>query len=194
MAKNFNCLTNFNLQLHAHTGSSLADYYSLKLEAIRSSETSVYTIFTRRHIPEDGILQNLKSYNFNENFPQRIKKNLSSGLGSDSGPETETEGKTERRNWAPHKVLFWRSLYNDWLRAGLPRGPSSSPGVGKNFLFSKSSRLTLGYIQPPIQWVLVALSPGVKRPRREANHSPSASAEVKKTWIYTSTPSYVFMA
>jgi hypothetical protein len=37
------------------------------MEAIRSSETSVYAISTRRHIPEDGILhihrrENLKSY------------------------------------------------------------------------------------------------------------------------------------
>jgi hypothetical protein len=29
---------------------------------------------------------------------------------------------------------------------------------------------------------------GVKRPGREAGHSPPASAEVKKMWIYTSTP------
>jgi hypothetical protein len=38
-----------------------------------------------------------------------------------------------------------------------------------------------------------ALSPGVKRPGREADHSPPTSAEVNKTWIYTSTPPYVFM-
>jgi hypothetical protein len=36
--------------------------------------------------------------------------------------------------------------------------------------------------------------PGVKRPRREADHSPPTSAGVKNTWIYTSTPPYVFMA
>jgi hypothetical protein len=36
-------------------------------------------------------------------------------------------------------------------------------------------------------------SPGVKRQGREANHSPPTSAEVKKMWIYTSTPPYVFM-
>jgi hypothetical protein len=33
-----------------------------------------------------------------------------------------------------------------------------------------------------------ALSPGVKRPGREADQSPPASVEVKKMWIYTSTP------
>jgi hypothetical protein len=36
--------------------------------------------------------------------------------------------------------------------------------------------------------------PGVKRPGREADHSPPTSAEVNKMWIYTSTPPYVFMA
>jgi hypothetical protein len=40
----------------------------------------------------------------------------------------------------------------------------------------------------------LALSPGVKRQVREANHSPPTSAEAKKTWIYTSTPPYVFIA
>jgi hypothetical protein len=39
-----------------------------------------------------------------------------------------------------------------------------------------------------------ALSPGVKRQGREADHSPSTSAEIKKTWIYTSTPPYAFTA
>jgi hypothetical protein len=62
------------------------------------------------------------------------------------------------------------------LRAGLPRGQSPSPGKVKNFLFSMSSR------------------PGVKLPGREADHSPPASAEAKKMWIYTSAPPYAFMA
>jgi hypothetical protein len=39
-----------------------------------------------------------------------------------------------------------------------------------------------------------ALSPGVKRAGREADHSPPTSAEFKKMWIYTSTPPYAFMA
>jgi hypothetical protein len=51
-----------------------------------------------------------------------------------------------------------------------------------------------GSTQPPIQWVPGALSPGVKRPGREADQSPPASAEVKKMWIYSSTSPYAFMA
>jgi hypothetical protein len=35
---------------------------------------------------------------------------------------------------------------------------------------------------------------GVKRPGREADHSPQPSAEVKNAWSYISTPEYVFMA
>jgi hypothetical protein len=46
---------------------------------------------------------------------------------------------------------------------------------------------------PPIQWVPGALSLGVKRPG-EPDHSPSTSVEVKKTWIYTSTLPYAFIA
>jgi hypothetical protein len=47
---------------------------------------------------------------------------------------------------------------------------------------------------PPIQWVPKALSLGVKRPGREADHSLPSSAEVQNAWRYTSTPQYVFMA
>jgi hypothetical protein len=41
---------------------------------------------------------------------------------------------------------------------------------------------------PCIQSVPGALSVGVKRPGREANHSPPSSSEVKNEWSYTSTP------
>jgi hypothetical protein len=74
------------------------------------------------------------------------------------------------------------------LRAGRERGQNSRLGRVKNFNLSKSST------QPPIQWVPGALSQVVKRRRRETDQSPSTSVEVKKTWVYTSTPSYVVMA
>jgi hypothetical protein len=56
-----------------------------------------------------------------------------------------------------------------------------------------ASRPTLGPAQHHIQWVLGALSPGVKRLWHEADHSPPSSAKVKKRWSYTSTLPYVFM-
>jgi hypothetical protein len=43
------------------------------------------------------------------------------------------------------------------------------------------------------EWVPGALSLGVKRPGREADHSPSSSAEAKNAWNFTPTPQYVFM-
>jgi hypothetical protein len=39
-----------------------------------------------------------------------------------------------------------------------------------------------------------AVSPEIKWPGREADHSPPTYAEVKNTAFYTSTPPYVFMA
>jgi hypothetical protein len=57
-----------------------------------------------------------------------------------------------------------------------------------------SSRPALGHTESPIQWIPGALFPGVKRQEREADHSSPTSAEVKKIWIYTSTPPYAFMA
>jgi hypothetical protein len=52
----------------------------------------------------------------------------------------------------------------------------------------------LGLTQPPIQRVERAVSPGIKRPRREANRSPPTSVEAKKTWICISTPQHRFLA
>jgi hypothetical protein len=56
------------------------------------------------------------------------------------------------------------------------------------FLFTTAFKTVLGPTQPPIKWVPGALSLGVKRPGREADHSPPSSAEVKNAWNYTSTP------
>jgi hypothetical protein len=84
-------------------------------------------------------------------------------------------------------IFNFKRLYSDWLQAGRPRGRSSSLGMVKNFHSSASSR-------PAIQWVPGTISSEVKWPGREADHSPSTSAETKKMWIYRSTPPYAFMA
>jgi hypothetical protein len=51
---------------------------------------------------------------------------------------------------------------------------------GQNiFLFSTATRPALEPTQPPIRCVLAAVSPGVTRQGREADHSPPSNAEVK---------------
>jgi hypothetical protein len=67
------------------------------------------------------------------------------------------------------------------LRAGQSDDRGSIPGGGGNFLFDTASRLALGLTQPPIQWVPRTLPLEVKRPRREADHSPPYSDEIKES-------------
>jgi len=56
-------------------------------------------------------------------------------------------------------------------------------------LFTTASTSALGPTQRPIQWVLGALSLRVKRPEREAEHSPPSSAEVKDfVELYLNSP------
>jgi hypothetical protein len=82
----------------------------------------------------------------------------------------------------------YRSRYSDWLRAGRQRGRSSSPGGISYILFSTSSRPALGSTQPPSQSVTGVLCRGLKQSGREIDHSPLTTSEVKKMWIYISTP------
>jgi hypothetical protein len=56
------------------------------------------------------------------------------------------------------------------------------------FIFTTASRPALEPTQPPIQWLPEALSLMVKRPDREADHSPPSSTEVKNEWSYTFIP------
>jgi hypothetical protein len=105
-------------------------------------------------------------------------------------------------------VLCWRivlknfkTLYRSWdssvgvvtrLWPG-QSGFNSQQDLG-SFLFATPSRPALGLTQPPIQWVLGVLSPGVKQPGHKDDCSPPSSTKVKNMWSYTSTPQYVFMA
>jgi len=57
-------------------------------------------------------------------------------------------------------------------------GFDSRLGLGI-FLFTTASRTALGPTQPPIHWATRTLSLRVKRPGREAHHSPPANAKVK---------------
>jgi hypothetical protein len=105
-----------------------------------------------------------------------------------SSSETSVITRATRRNIPKTQFFIVSALktsnltqYSDWLRI-------------KNLHFSIPSRPALGSNQPPIQCAPRALSPGAKRPEYEADHSSPVGAEVKETWIYTSTPPYVFVA
>jgi hypothetical protein len=55
-----------SLQPSTHAGSSLVDFSTMKMEALRSSETSIHTRTRRHHMPENNILhshfENLGDY------------------------------------------------------------------------------------------------------------------------------------
>jgi hypothetical protein len=79
------------------------------------------------------------------------------------------------------------TLMNDCIHIYIYTNQSNDSSVGivlgyglGIFLFTTMSKMALGSILPPIQWVPGALSLGVKRPGREADYSPPSSAEVKE--------------
>jgi hypothetical protein len=82
-------------------------------------------------------------------------------------------------------LTVFLSRYSDWPRAGRPRGLSSSSARVKNFLTVQTDS---GVHPTSYTMATGALSPEVKRPGLEADHSPPASVEVKKIWIYTPLP------
>jgi hypothetical protein len=77
-----------------------------------------------------------------------------------------------------------KRLATDWKIGFL--GFDSRRGLGI-FSFTTVSRTALGPTHPPIQWIPGALPLGVKRPGREADHSPPSRAEIKNAWSYSST-------
>jgi hypothetical protein len=56
------------------------------------------------------------------------------------------------------------------------------------FSFATASRPPLGPKLPSVQWIPGVLSPGVKRSKREADHSPPSSAEASFIWSFTLMP------
>jgi hypothetical protein len=87
----------------------------------------------------------------------------------------------------------WRSHYRNRLREKWPTSWSLSPGRVKNDLFLTSSRPSGVHPASYPKGTEGSISRG-KRPVLEANYSPVSVDDIKKTWIYTSTPQYDYMA
>jgi hypothetical protein len=97
----------------------------------------------------------------------------------------------------PHRLCGPPSFLFNWYSSGMepaiwPRSRTSESRKHQEFSLLSSSRPAMGPTQP-IQWVLGALSLVVNRPRREADHSPPTSTEVKKTWIHYPTRLHCIM-
>jgi hypothetical protein len=87
-----------------------------------------------------------------------------------------------------------RSRYSDWSRAARPRVGVRVP-VGSTIYSSPRCPGRLWGIPDflPNRYS-EGLSLGEKRAGREFEHSPLASVEVKKTWMYTPTSTDAFVA
>jgi hypothetical protein len=136
---------------------------------------------------------------------------------------TQTANKTLKTNWSPYcKGTFILhlgetpcrfSLFFFFITSHLDVGSrDSSVGIALGYglddrgsrvrfpagagNFSLHHRIQNGAGVHPASYPMGTRGsfPGVKRPGREADHSPSSRAEVKNAWSYTSTPQYVFMA
>jgi hypothetical protein len=117
----------------------------------------------------------------------------------ESNPRTVTENKQRivgREKWSPIRIYIYMDV---WIAqrysAGLRAGWSGvrDPAGAVNFSLHNRVQTGSGPTQSPIQWAAMTLSSMMKRPGREANHSPPSSVIVKNTWSYTSTLPYVFM-
>jgi hypothetical protein len=123
---------------------------------------------------------------------------LGSNLGRETGYSVIFRGfsqslQTDAGTISPlrlgHDFFLTNPLQLSFINYRTNRGVGVRVPVGSEFSLPHIVQTVLGPTQPPIQWV-----PGAKRQGREADHSPPASAEVTKMWIYTSTPPYAFMA
>jgi hypothetical protein len=92
------------------------------------------------------------------------------------------------------RMYRWLSRYSDRLWAGRQRVRSLCAGRGQGFSLNHAFHVGSGVTQPTIQCVPGEISSRIRRPGREADHSPLTSAKLKNIWIYTSTPPYIFMA
>jgi hypothetical protein len=189
--------------------SCLTYSLNLKMEAISSSETSLgFHRTTWRYIREHVTLHNRQRENLKSRLFRFIRPSYASKLPSFQQEDGE--------NWIMRMTVHVARMGD--LRISFagcfttlpvardssvgiatgyglddPGGGSSSPGRVKNFHLYISSRPALGSTPTSYKMGTGGSFPGVKRQGREADHSPPTSAEVKKMWIYSSTPTHVFM-
>ena len=78
----------------------------------------------------------------------------------------------------------WKGLWSGQFEIRIPAS-------ARVYFFSVMLRSSLAPTQPPIRWVPVPLSLGVRRQGQA--HTPPLITEVKNEWSYTSTPFCAFV-
>jgi hypothetical protein len=105
-------------------------------------------------------------------------------------PIDKTCSKLHKKLGSELKLILFTckqlSRYGDGLWAGRP-GLNFRQGKEVCF-YSTASRRALGSTQPPIQWIPWALSPGIKRPEREADHAPQSNAKSRTVELCLHSP------
>jgi hypothetical protein len=136
--------------------------------------------------------QNLSEY------PQSSTLEISSRFWSS---ETQRSMLMLGKNLLP---LFLHSTYSIFMGRGSSVGLANGYGLdnrGVGVRVPVEPRIFTSPHRPDQLWRPSSLQskellagifpPGITRLRREADHSPATSDEIKKTWIYTFTPPYV---
>jgi hypothetical protein len=134
----------------------------------------------RHEIKSSGVF-NMRTYRGRVDWSQMTPLRSTTGVIMVQGTNNSLEMKTKWAHWnirmSDYMQMSWfwfhRASLNKWnLIVYNPHSLRVQKGSGPT--------------QPPIQSVPGALSLGVKRPGREADHSPPSSAEVKNAWSYNS--------
>jgi hypothetical protein len=98
-----------------------------------------------------------------------------------------------RRNFPALCFIILHACSFCWLQAGRLRGRVRVPVGARIFTSACHPDRLWGPPSLLSNWYQRLFHQGVKKPWREADHSPPTRAKVKKMWVYTSTPPYVFM-
>jgi hypothetical protein len=94
--------------------SMLEDFSTLKMKTILSSETSVHTISTRRHIQKDGILQD-------NTYLETVSNRLTLEYESVALPRSQSDRflwifSHKKKYFTWHKEVHLKLLYSFYLR------------------------------------------------------------------------------
>jgi hypothetical protein len=86
-----------------------------------------------------------------------------------------------------HYALLSSSQYSDWAMGWTNEFGLNSSQERDISVLSTEPRPLLGFTQFPIRCVPGALSPGMKRPRRDSDNTTQCSGKIKNKWCQTFT-------